>query len=63
VRADNAASEHLRALMDEWRATAEVGWSRPLSIEEARLVLRALAEGWDSPTTAEYERTRRISRG
>jgi hypothetical protein len=43
----------MRVLMDEWEATAEIGWSRPLTVEEARCVLSALSEGVVAMTTAE----------
>ena len=53
----------LRSLMDEWEATAEIGWSRPLTIEEARCVLAALVEGVAAMTTAEWARMRGVNRG
>lgn len=34
--------ERLQEIRAEWEACAEVGWSRPLSIGESRLVLSAL---------------------
>jgi hypothetical protein len=61
--ASTGDGERLRSLMDEWEATSEVGWSRPLSIEEARCVLSALAEGVAAMTTAEWERMRKVNRG
>jgi hypothetical protein len=33
-----------RELLEEWEAASEVGWSRSLSVGEARIVLAALAE-------------------
>jgi hypothetical protein len=55
--------DRMRVLMDEWEATAEIGWSRPLTVEEARCVLSALSEGVVAMTTAESERMRTVSRG
>lgn len=60
---DHYGEPTLRELMDEWEATAEVGWGRILTVAEARIVLRALAEGEAAMTTAEWERTRGMGRG
>jgi hypothetical protein len=46
----------LRDLLLEWSAASEVGWSRPLTLLETRVVLAALDALYDTAEPRTYHR-------